>query len=64
MQASIGDIYVHKDIGDTYLVTDITSRYNCIGCVNLDKGRNCWIDDMNWRVFYKPLTPTQERVCK
>jgi len=61
MTVSVGDIYIHKDIGDTYLVTDLTSRYGCIGCINLDKGRVCWIYDMNWRVFYKPLTHSQER---
>jgi len=60
MQARVGDLYIHKDIGDTYLVTDTSSYFETIGCINLDKGRPCWIDSIQWRVFYKPLTHTQE----
>ena len=64
MQARVGDIYIHKDIGDTYLVTDTTSYFEGIVCVNLEKGRICYIGEINWKVFYKPLTHSQERVCK
>ena len=59
MQARVGDIYIHKDIGDTYLVTDTTSYFEVIVCVNLEKGRICYIGEIN-----KPLTHSQERVCK
>jgi hypothetical protein len=61
MRTSVGDLYIHKDIGDTYLVTDTSSHDGAIGCINLDKGRPCWIAEINWRVFYKPLTHSQER---
>ena len=64
MQARVRDIYTHKDIGDTYLVTDTTSYFEVIVCVNLEKGRICYIGEINWKVFYKPLTHSQERVCK
>ena len=64
MQARVGDIYIHKDIGDTYLVTDTTSYFEVIVCVNLEKGRICYIGEINWKVFYKPLTHKQERVCR
>ena len=64
MQARVGDIYTHKDIGDTYLVTDTTSYFEVIVCVNLEKGRICYIGEINWKVFFKPLTHSQERVCK
>ena len=67
MQARVGDIYIHKDIGDTYLVTRIihsplTNSDGDVECINLDKGRTCSINSINWRVFYKPLTHSQERV--
>ena len=70
MQARVGDLYIHKDLGDTYLVTRIipspltTIQDADIECINLDKGRTCSINSIAWRVFYKPLTHSQERVCR
>ncbi len=58
MTASVGDLYIHKDIGDTYLVTSTDS--DGVGCINLDKGRSAWIGKHLWKVFYRPLTHTQE----
>jgi len=66
MTTNVGDIYIHKDLGDTYLVTRIIDEYFAeaadIECINLDKGRTCSINSIEWRVFYRPLTHTQERV--
>ena len=66
MTTRVGDIYIHKDLGDTYLVTRIIDEYFAeaadIECINLDKGRTCSINSIEWRVFYRPLTRTQERV--
>ena len=59
MQARVGDLYIHKDLGYIYLVTSPDS--DGVGCINLDKGRTCSINSIEWRVFYKPLTHTQER---
>ena len=61
MQARVGDIYIHKDIGDTYLVTKVywNNPSLNIECINLDKGRTCSINSIEWRVFYRPLTHTQ-----
>jgi len=65
MQARAGDLYTHKDLGYTYLVTRIirTQFYHDveIECINLDKGKTCSINTIEWRVFYKPLTHTQKR---
>lgn len=67
MTARVGDLYIHKDLGYTYLVTRIirtpliTIEDVDIECINLDKGRTCSINSIEWRVFYKPLTHTQER---
>ena len=66
MQARAGDLYIHKDLGYTYLVTQVygdTIGGN-IECINLDKGRTCWINSIEWRVFYRPLTHSQERICR
>ena len=66
MTTRVGDIYIHKDLGDTYLVTRIiqtpltTINQADIECINLDKGRTCSINSIEWRVFYRPLTHTQE----
>jgi hypothetical protein len=62
MRTSVGDLYIHKDIGDTYLVT--STDKDGIECINLDKGRTCSINYIAWRVFYRPLTHTQERTCR
>ena len=70
MQTRVGDLYVHKDLGYTYLVTRIiqtpltTIQDVDIECINLDKGRTCSINSIEWRVFYRPLTHTQERTCR
>lgn len=68
MQARVGDLYIHKDLGYIYLVTRIIDEYFAeaadIECINLDKGRTCSINSIEWRVFYKPLTHTQERTCR
>ena len=65
MQARVGDLYIHKDLGDTYLVTQVSWDIGAdIECINLDKGRTCSINSIAWRVFYKPLTHSQERVCR
>ena len=67
MQTRVGDLYIHKDLGDTYLVTRIiqsplTTIHDVdVECINLDKGRTCSINSIAWRVFYKPLTHSQER---
>ena len=62
MTARVGDLYIHKDLGYTYLVTRISWDIGAeIECINLDKGRTCSINSINWRVFYKPLTHSQER---
>ena len=61
MQARAGDLYTHKDLGYTYLVTRVSRDVGAdIECINLDKGRTCSINSIEWRVFYKPLTHTQE----
>jgi len=64
MTARVGDLYIHKDLGYTYLVTqvswDIGDRFEEIECINLDKGRTCSINSIEWRVFYIPLTHKQE----
>ena len=68
MRTSVGDLYIHKDIGDTYLVTRIirtpliTKEDWTFECINLDKGRTCSINSIEWRVFYRPLTHTQEHI--
>ena len=65
MQARVGDLYIHKDLGYTYLVTQVSWDMGTdIECINLDKGRTCSINSIEWRVFYKPLTHTQEHKCK
>ena len=64
MQASAGDLYIHKDLGYTYLVTRVSWDVGAdIECINLDKGRTCSINSIAWRVFYRPLTHTQESAC-
>jgi len=64
MQARAGDLYIHKDLGYTYLVTRVSRDVGAdIECINLDKGRTCSINSIEWRVFYRPLTHTQERAC-
>ncbi len=61
MQARVGDLYIHKDLGYTYLVTQVGWHIGAdIECINLDKGRTCLINTIEWRVFYRPLTHTQE----
>ena len=62
MNARVGDLYIHKDLGYTYLVTQVSWDVRAdIHCINLDKGRTCSINSIEWRVFYRPLTHTQER---
>ena len=65
MQARVGDLYIHKDLGYTYLVTRIiqspSTQFVDVECINLDKGRTCSINSIEWRVFYKPLTHSQEQ---
>lgn len=61
MLARAGDLYTHKDLGYTYLVTRVSRDVDAdIECVNLEIGKTCWINSIAWRVFYKPLTHTQE----
>ena len=65
MQAKVGDLYTHKDLGYTYLVTQVSWDIGeDIECINLDKGRTCSINSIEWRVFYRPLTQAQERTCR
>ena len=58
----VGDLYIHIDLGDHYLITDPSLPDDYIGCINLDKGRYCQIGSINWRVFYRPLD--LEVICK
>ena len=60
----VGDIYIHKDLGDRYLVTEPSLAGGYIGCINLDKDRYCQIGDIAWRGFYRPLDDKQENICK
>jgi hypothetical protein len=61
MQARAGDLYTHKHLGCTYLVTRVSRDVGAdIECVNLEIGKTCSINSIAWRVFYKPLTHTQE----
>lgn len=65
MQARVGDLYIHKDLGDIYLVTQACwlNPVLLVECINLDKGRTCSINSIEWNVFYKPLvSETQKKV--